>query len=62
MGNLECCAQREGNSQYDKTIEKLEESGKKEYIDNEFPAVKESLIPDWNDTSEDTTSIKDDWA
>lgn len=32
-----------------------------QFEDPEFPAVKESLILDWNDHSHKTTSIKDNW-
>jgi len=63
MGNVCCAESRPSDGQYEKELEKVKDKGHgAQFEDPEFPAGKGSLIPDWNDPSDDTTSIKDDWA
>jgi calpain-15 len=62
MGNVCCAESRPSDGQYEKELEKLKEKGGALFCDTDFPAAKSSLIPDWNDPSDDTTSVKDDWA
>ena len=48
-------------SKYDDLLKDLQSKGEV-FTDSEFPGDKTSLIPDWNDKNEETTSIVDDWA
>lgn len=62
MGNVCCAESRPSDGHYEKALEKVKDKGPKaQFEDADFPAGKGSLIPDWNDPGDDTTSIKDAW-
>jgi calpain-15 len=61
MGNV-CCAERApSDGQYEKALENIKTKGGL-FEDPDFPATKKSLIPDWNDGGDDTTSIVEEWG